>query len=202
MKLFAKMTHIFIPRILSNISKEFIVNTFRNMEVGNITYIDMHTRINEMGYRYSFAFITIELFDSDIAYYMMQKLNNYGNAQLPYEERNYWEIKLHIPKENRVNKVVCASEPVSDPMNDAFILSDDEEDQEDDQPSWLHDDNPDWKFDDEIENNYSSEEETKEILNLCDELLKTPEQRAIERDFDDLKRDIDKTVFVSNISVW
>jgi hypothetical protein len=66
----------------------------------------------------------------------------------------------------------------------------------------LHDDNPDWKFDDEIENNYSSEEETKEILNLCDELLKTPEQTAIERDFDDLKRDIDKTVFVSNISVW
>lgn len=196
-------THIFIPRILSNITKEFIVNTFRNMGVGNITYIDMHSRINEMGYRYSFAFITIELFDSDIANYMMQKLNNYGNAQIPYEERNYWEIKLYIPKENRVNKVICASEPVSDPRNEAFILSDDED--ENDEPSWMHDNNADWKFDDENEIEsveYSSEEETKEILNLCDELLKTPEQRASERDFDDLKREIEKTVFVSNISVW
>lgn len=197
------MTHIFIPRILSNISKEFVVNTFHNMGVGNITYIDMHSRVNEMGYRYSFAFITVDLFDSDIAKYMMQKLNNYGNAQIPYADRNYWEIKFYIPKENRVNKVVYASESVADDRNEAFILSDDEED---DQPSWMHDNNADWKFDDAIENvfenEYSSEEETQDILNLCDELLKTPEQRASERDFDDLKRDIEKTVFVSNISVW
>jgi hypothetical protein len=199
-------THIFIPRILSNISKEFVVNTFYNMKIGNITYIDMHSRVNEMGYRYSFAFITIQLFDSDMANHMVQKLNSYGNAQIPYADRNYWEIKYFIPKENRVNKVVCATEEsVSDPRNEAFILSDDEYEEDANEPSWLYDDNSDWTIEDDIHHaveHDSSEEENNEIINMCDELLKTPEQRAMEREFDDLKREIEKTVFVNNISVW
>jgi hypothetical protein len=203
-------THIFIPRILSNISKEFVVNTFYNMKIGNITYIDMHTRINEMGYRYSFAFITIELFDSDMAKYIMQKLNSHGNAQIPYEERYYWEIKLFIPKENRVKNVVYSTqESLSDPVNEAFILSDDEYDDDNDdqeEPSWLYDDKDDWNLDDDIQtafdNDQLSEDETYEIIKMCDELLKTPEQREMERDFEDLNREIEKTVFVTNISVW
>lgn len=166
----------------------------------------MHTRVNEMGCRYSFAFITIQLFDSDMANHMVQKMNSYGNAQIPYEARNYWEIKYFIPKENRVNKVVCATEDsVSDIRNEAFILSDDEYDEHANEPSWLYDDDDDWKIEDDLQNAFeddSSEEDNNEIIRMCDELLKTPEERAMERDFDDLKRDIEKTVFVSNISVW
>lgn len=191
--------HIFIPRILSDISKEYVVDTFRKMDIGNIIYIDMHTRVNEMGYRYSFAFITIELFETQIAQHIVQKMNSHGNAQIPYNDRNYWETKYFIPKENRIKNVVYQVEEYEDPRNEAFILSDDEEEYEK-EPTWLHDNNPDWKISDD--ESYSSEEDTKKIINMCDELLKTPEQRATERDFDDLKREIEKTVFVSNISVW
>lgn len=194
--------HIFIPRILSNISKDYVVNVFLNMNIGNIVYIDMHSRVNEIGYRYSFAFISIQLFESTMANYIVQKLNSYGNAQIPYEDRNYWEIKYFVPKENRVKNVVYAVDESADPRNEGFIVYDDDENEEDnEEPSWLHDNNADWKIDDAIED-YSSEEETKKIVNLCDDLLKTPEQRAIEREFDDLKREIEQTVFVNNISVW
>ena len=84
-------------------------------------------------------------------------------------------------------------------------FSDNEYDENVDEPSWLYDDNSDWTIEDDIHHaveHDSSEEENNEIINMCDELLKTPEQRAMEREFDDLKREIEKTVFVNNISVW
>jgi hypothetical protein len=52
---------IFIPRILGTISKNAVINTFKELRIGNITNIDMHKKINENNNAYSFAFISIDL---------------------------------------------------------------------------------------------------------------------------------------------
>jgi hypothetical protein len=195
--------HIFIPRILNNISEDFVRQTFYEMNIGIITYIDMHYRVNEMNYRYAFAFINIQLFDSEIAKNISYKLSEYGRAHVPYDDRNYWEIKHHIPKEKRGYVEVQAYQPITEKAlrieeEQEKIIIATEEDEKD--PEWLNDDCDDWKID--IIDCSPSFIEDSDVSNLCIELLKTPEERERERDFDDLQREINKTVFTNRVAAW
>jgi hypothetical protein len=98
---------VFIPRIVGGISANFLKETFKNLNVGNITYLDMRSRINSNNYSYSFAFATVELFETDFAKKLVQKLKQTGHAQLAYDERNYWEIKDYVSREKRAETHVA-----------------------------------------------------------------------------------------------
>jgi len=93
--------NIFIPRILSTVSKKTITDTFKNMNIGNVTYIDMRKRMNENRNIYSFAFINVELMDTPKSNEISDKININGSTQLYYDDEHYWELKHYIPHEER-----------------------------------------------------------------------------------------------------
>jgi len=203
--------HIFIPRILCNISESDINQAFYEMNIGIVTYIDLHSRVNEMNYRYAFAFISIELFDTDMAQHILHKLNQYGRAHIPYDDRNYWEIKYYIPKDKR--GLVDLAAPSQQPITEIALFKEEEQDVKIDiaetyenDPEWLHDNCDDWNV--EIldgspdESTMASFFEDNDVSQLCIELLKTPEEREREKEFDDLQREINKTVFSNRVAIW
>jgi hypothetical protein len=93
--------NIFIPRILSTVSKKTIKDTFKQMNIGNVTYIDMRKRMNENRNIYSFAFINVELMDTPKSNEISDKININGSTQLYYDDEHYWELKHYIPHEDR-----------------------------------------------------------------------------------------------------
>jgi hypothetical protein len=190
--------NIFIPRILANISEDYIKSVFLEMNIGNVTYIDLHTRFNELNYRYSFAFITVQLFDSDMADSILYKMNSHGRAHIPYDDRNYWEIKYFIPKEQRNTMTAEAAEfyPREVSMTDEIKIQIEDDDVEN-EPAWLHDTCDDWKIDSAAAN---PDEES--ITLLCADLLKTQDQRDREKEFEELQREINKTVFSQRVVSW
>ena len=207
--------NIFIPRILDNVSQDYIKQTFYEMNIGIITYIDMHYRVNEMNYRYAFAFITVKLFNSEMAQNISCKLNQHGRAHVPYDDRNYWEIKHHIPKDKRGYSDVQVYQPN---VHEVRIQVEEEEEPgevklniaaaeaEEYLPEWLNDACDDWKIDiiecSPDESNMDSFFADNDVSQICFELLKTPEEREREKEFDDLQIEINKTVFTNRVAVW
>tara|TARA_B100001057_G_C22869511_1_gene958158 strand:- start:2560 stop:2955 length:396 start_codon:yes stop_codon:yes gene_type:complete len=100
-------TKIYIPRILGNVSNNEIIEQFHYMNIGKITYIDTHKKINENGYPYYFAFIQIQYYETKPANYFQDNLEQLNKFQLFYDEEagNYWEIKKHISRKERQNCV-------------------------------------------------------------------------------------------------
>lgn len=117
--------NVFIPRILANISATHLKNVFSDMKVGRVTYLDMRNRVNSNNYKYSFAFVTIDMYNTDIAKKLSNKIQEYGHAQLPYDEYNYWELKSFVPREQR--------SPVTAVTETAPVVEDDEK-----EPEWLN----------------------------------------------------------------
>ena len=66
----SKTINIYIPRILGKIRENYIIEIFHSYGIGNVTYIDMHHKINENKKPYSFAFLSLELYDNDFANYI------------------------------------------------------------------------------------------------------------------------------------
>jgi hypothetical protein len=93
--------NIFIPRILSSVTKKNIKDTFRNMNIGDVTYIDMRRRMNEKRSVYSFAFLNVELMNTPKSNEITEKIDKNGSTQLFYDDENYWELKHYIPHEAR-----------------------------------------------------------------------------------------------------
>ena len=98
---------IYIPRILGNIHNTQIIEQFDTMNIGKIVNIDMHKKINENGYPYTFAFIKLQLYESRNATIFKNNLEQLNNFQLFYDEEagKYWEIKKHISRKDRNNMV-------------------------------------------------------------------------------------------------
>ena len=70
------------------------------MDFGNITYIDMRKRINLKNKIYYFAFIKIEMTDNQNTK-MTKLLETENENRLYYTDQDYWELKPHIPQEER-----------------------------------------------------------------------------------------------------
>ena len=97
---------IYIPRMLGTVTEKEVRDAFYYLNVGKVTYIDMYKKMNENGYSYYFAFISLELYDSKIAKLLQERLDTRNIMHLVYDEENnqYWEIKKHIPKGERSKK--------------------------------------------------------------------------------------------------
>jgi hypothetical protein len=94
---------MYIPRMLGTTTRRDVVNTFNQMNIGNVFYIDMHKRVNENRNAYYFAFLIVNLYDTPESKNIEYLLNNTGITRLYYNEENekYWEIKKHIDVKQR-----------------------------------------------------------------------------------------------------
>lgn len=118
----AKMPNVielYIPRILGSVRKKMIVNTFHELNIGKIVYLDMHRKINENKNAYFFAFIKLQLYHTFPAIELMSHLNEFKSMKITYNEETmqYWEVKTHIPRVKRDN-TDCVSESNALPTND------------------------------------------------------------------------------------
>ena len=109
---------LYIPRILGSVRKKKIVNTFHELNIGKIIYLDMHRKINENKNAYYFAFVHIQLYHSFPAIELMSHLNEFKTMKITYNEETmqYWEVKTHIPRVERDN-TSCVSESNTAPTN-------------------------------------------------------------------------------------
>jgi len=92
--------------MLGNIDEDYVVSTFKEMNIGEIFYIDMHRKINENKNPYYFAFISLRLFNTKNAKNFSGIMNKDGYTQFTYDlsKNHYWEIKKHIPRALRPAK--------------------------------------------------------------------------------------------------
>ena len=99
----SNIINLYIPRILGNIKRNTIVNTFSNMNIGDIFYIDMYKKMNENNNPYYFAFISIKLYSNKNAEKLEKTLNEKGSTRLIYDygKNHYWEVKKHIDRSLR-----------------------------------------------------------------------------------------------------
>jgi hypothetical protein len=95
--------NIYIPRMLGSVTKKTVYDTFNNLNIGYVTDLNMFRRLNENHYPYYFAFIKLELYNTNESERLKDKLNNNGTTTITYDEEaeQYWEIKKYIPKEQR-----------------------------------------------------------------------------------------------------
>lgn len=109
---------IYIPRILGNVKRKDIVETFNRLDIGNVTYVDMHKKINDKRHTYYFAFITVELYNSTAAKQLVAVLNKENITKMVYDEEsnNYWELKKFIRRDQRT-----PSPPLVIENNDTFV---------------------------------------------------------------------------------
>lgn len=107
---------IFIPRILGTITKNAVIKTFKELRIGNITNIDMHKKINENNNAYSFAFISIDLYDNEYTKTFKHILDTkeYTRVTYDYHKNQYWEIKKHILPEFRTKSYIPSPNSITD----------------------------------------------------------------------------------------
>jgi hypothetical protein len=117
---------IFIPRILGTITKNTVIKTFRELRIGNITFIDMHKKINENNNAYSFAFISIDLYINEYTKTFKHILDTKEYTRITYDshKNQYWEIKKHILPEYRTKSRIPSPNSIANSSffdNDAVI---------------------------------------------------------------------------------
>jgi hypothetical protein len=107
---------IFIPRILGSIKKHTVINTFKELRIGNITKIDMHKKINENNNAYSFAFISLDLYNNEYTktFKHMLDTKEYTRLTYDYHRNQYWEIKKHILPEFRAKTRIPSPQSIAD----------------------------------------------------------------------------------------
>lgn len=95
---------IYIPRILGSVTQTTLRATFERLNIGKVSYVDMHRKINENKRVYYFAFIDIELYNTPNAKKIYELLDKNQLVKLVYDEEaaQYWEIKKYVAKDKRV----------------------------------------------------------------------------------------------------
>jgi hypothetical protein len=99
----SKIAKIYIPRILGSVNKNFITTTFDNLKIGKVFYIDTHNRVNENKNHYYFAFVMIQLYNTNeaITFYNSLCENNVIRIFYDIEEAKFWEVKKHVEIKDR-----------------------------------------------------------------------------------------------------
>jgi len=105
---------IYIPRILGSVTQKTICHTFERLNIGKVSYVDMHRKRNENNRIYYFAFLDIELYDTPVANNLCKTLAANELVKLVYDEEaaQYWEIKKHIPRTERQPNIASSVMPV------------------------------------------------------------------------------------------
>jgi hypothetical protein len=97
--------HIFIPRILTNVSKARIVRTFEQQKIGKVFYIDAKFKVNNNNNAYGFAFVSVKVFDTEQVRTLRSEIKNTGVSKVVYDDPLYWEVKPYVPREKRESTI-------------------------------------------------------------------------------------------------
>ena len=113
------LLNIYIPRMLSDVTKQTVIDAFHSQHIGTAFYIDMHYKVNQRQNAYYFAFITLSLYDTDEAKQLVKTLDNFGSMKVVYDPEafQYWEVKKHVDRNERI-----PSPPLS-PVKQEYPLS-------------------------------------------------------------------------------
>jgi len=105
---------LFIPRLLPNISKQYICDYFKSNKIGIVTDINAKHRVNENKNKYWFAFVSVQFFDTSYGEKMYQKIiEKEKTAYMYYDEMQgkYWEISIRAQDRKKHMNVNVATEP-------------------------------------------------------------------------------------------
>lgn len=100
---------LFIPRILTSVSKQKIVDKFLHENIGYCSNIKSKYRTNSKGFEYWFAFITIQFFDTKPAHKFYKKIVDEEKViSMEYfddvlRKTRHWDISLRN-LEKKVNE--------------------------------------------------------------------------------------------------
>ena len=98
---------LFISRILPNVSKKYITDQFIKEKIGYCSHIKEKHRINAKGFKYWFAFITIQFFDTENARIFYRKVVEEEKVlSMEYLDGKYWDISLRNLEKKSTLKVV------------------------------------------------------------------------------------------------
>lgn len=103
---------LFIPRLLPNITKQFISNYFVDNNIGIVTDINAKYRVNEKNYNYWFAFVSVQFYDTSYGREMYEKMiEKEDTVFMTYnkEEGKYWEISVRSQDRKRKLSVSSSS---------------------------------------------------------------------------------------------
>ena len=101
---FPSVVELYIPRILGSIHREYIIDAFERMNIGNVIDLDLHRKVNENRNTYYFAFVKLQLYTSFPAANLLVELRHSPMVKLIHDRDTlqYWEVKNHIVKSERV----------------------------------------------------------------------------------------------------
>lgn len=110
---------LFIPRLLPNISKQFISKYFLDNKIGIITDINAKYRVNENNYNYWFAFLSIQFLDTSYGKEMFEKMiEREETVFMTYNktDEKYWEISIRSQDRGLYNKKLSPKPRPSSPV--------------------------------------------------------------------------------------
>jgi hypothetical protein len=102
---------LFIPRVLTTVSRKDITEYFINEKIGYCSHIKSKYRINAKGFEYWFAFITIQFFDTANARIFYKKVVEEEKViSMEYfdeilQQVRYWEISLRNLEKKEIAKI-------------------------------------------------------------------------------------------------
>ena len=114
-----KSVNLFIPRLLPNISKQYVCDYITNNKIGVVTHIKSINRINEKNNKYWFAFLNVHFLDTTNGREMYEKIvKKEENVIMTYNafEGKYWEISVRnqdrkLPSSTSANTSVITTTP-------------------------------------------------------------------------------------------
>jgi hypothetical protein len=97
------LVNVHIPRILGNVNRRAIVKRFAELDIGRVYYIDMHKKVNENKNLYYFAFLSIQMYETQNAKNLVKTLETDGIARVIYDTKmnKYWEVKKFVDRTAR-----------------------------------------------------------------------------------------------------
>ena len=107
---------IFIPRISTSLSREFVIDAFKRLSIGDITTIEIRSK--SMIYEnapYGFAFITLNPFCSPIGIKLKCNLENGKTTRVYYNSSDvmsYWEFKPYIESMSKFPPLKIKPQPI------------------------------------------------------------------------------------------
>lgn len=85
---------VFIPRVFSNITEKRIINTFHNLDIGDVHHVDLIKRTNINGKSYNMAFVHFNgFYDTKSAQsFKMDIENKDKKAKIVYDDPWFWLV--------------------------------------------------------------------------------------------------------------
>lgn len=86
------MNTLCIPRVFSNISKQFIKNIINKYKLGFVDSIEIIHKKTDKGIHYKCVFIHLKWFNSENAIYAKQRFLDGKDIKIIYSEPFYWKM--------------------------------------------------------------------------------------------------------------